>query len=623
MCCGIAGYYGLDDKNLLKDMISKINHRGPDDENYFLDNNIGLAIARLSIIDVEGGRQPICNEDGTIHIVFNGEIYNYIELRNILSNKGHSFYTQTDTEVIVHAYEQYGEDCLQFLRGMFAFAIWDGINEKLFIARDRFGKKPLFYFHNNNTILFCSEMKGILSFEEVPKEIDKQAIYLYLNYFFVPHTHCVFKYIKKLPPASYLVFQKGKLYVRRYWDLNFTPKLEGDMDSWIEELFNELVESVKIRLRSDVPLGCLLSGGIDSSVVASVASKVLNKDNLTTFSVGFLGQENHDLYYANLVAEHLSTDHHEVIVEPETLEILPKLIWHIDEPFGDSSIIPMYKISQVARRIVKVVLTGDGGDEIFMGYPWMLDSPKIKSYVKLRRLIPSAVSRHLPRWTPKKIIRFFQSRYIDPDPFKRYFSRISHLSPEEIKQINIVRDLGLDIALEPTYVLYELCDKVTVKSEEDLFNYLTIKTYLADDILVKVDRMSMAVSLEARCPLLDHVLASKSFMLPYWAKYKKGETKIILKKMVIKKNLLPKEIIERKKRGFSAPISVWFGEGWIDLLENRLLESKFISKEVGLDFVMNLLREPVLNARKLFALTTLSIWYDIYIEGVLKPTDRL
>lgn len=628
--CGIVGYVGLDDRELLKSMVGEIAHRGPDDANYYTDDNIGLGIARLSIIDIKGGRQPISNENGSMYIVFNGEIYNFLELRSILANRGHSFSTKSDTEVIIHAYEEWGEDCLMYLRGMFAFAIWDEESKKLFAARDRFGKKPLFYFHMDDKFLFASEIKSLLKYEDIPKEIDRTALYFYLNYHYIPYDFCIFKHIKKLPPASYLILEDDKeLYIKKYWDLEFIPKLQGDIDSWSDILFKELTESVKIRLRSDVPIGCFLSGGIDSSVVASMASRILNENDnrLVTVAVGFEDQQNYDLKYANLVAEHLSTEHHEVIVTPESLEILPRLVWHIDEPFGDTSIIPTYQISKVGRELFKVALTGDGGDELFMGYHWMFDHPNAMHYIRLGSLFPLNIALRIARYVPigilGRIARISEAGYIDPDPVKRYYSRIRHISPDEAKLINIVKEVdGSRRSSEGINLLNNLKREAKVLDDVELLDYLTIRTYLTGDILVKVDRMSMAVSLEVRCPLLDHVLATTVAKLPSWTKYYGGETKIILKKMALRNNLLPIEIVKRAKRGFSPPLKTWFKEGWLDIIKDRL-SSKFIAKEVGESFVEHLLREPLKNTRRLFALTTLSIWHDIYIEETLKPNSRL
>jgi asparagine synthase (glutamine-hydrolysing) len=390
LACGICGFLGLEDKHLLAEMCETIQHRGPDHTDFYVDKGIGLGIDRLSVIDLATGDQPIHNEDGSVQIVFNGEVYNYIELRRQLEGLGHKFGTASDTETIVHGYEQWGENVLTHLRGMFAFALWDSSKRRLFLARDRFGKKPLYYAEVDGRFFFASELKAILQYEYFPREVDDSVLDYYFTYLHVPSPFTIFRFAKKLPPGHYLTVEKGVVEVKEYWDLDFLPKLENmNEDEAADRLYDLLVDSVKMRLRSDVPLGAFLSGGIDSSVVVSVMKRAGTED-VKTFSIGF-----HEAYYneiqdARRVAEFVGTDHAERWAEADLVSLLPKLVWHCDEPFGDSSEIPTFLVAQETRRSVKVALTGDGGDEVFLGYPFLPDPPYYAYYARVPRPIRRA-----------------------------------------------------------------------------------------------------------------------------------------------------------------------------------------------------------------------------------------
>ncbi|MCD5401370.1 asparagine synthase (glutamine-hydrolyzing), partial [candidate division NPL-UPA2 bacterium] len=380
MCgiCGIVDFKGEPvAEEVLRRMGEVLRHRGPDDEGMYINAKcqmpnakcqIGLGHRRLSIIDLDTGHQPMSNEDGTVWIVFNGEIYNFQDLRPDLEKKGHKFFSRSDTEVIIHLYEEFGSDCLKFLRGMFALAIWDEKRERLFLARDRVGQKPLCYTESNDQLIFASELKAILQVPDVPREVNLEAVHHYLTYQYVPAPLTMFKGIKKLPPAHFLIWEKGQVRIERYWKLSFRPgiiKSEEDCQERLGALFEE---AVKLRLVSDVPLGAFLSGGIDSTAVVGMMSRLSNRA-VKTFSIGFKEKAYNELKFARIAAEYFKTEHHEFIVRPEALKILPKLIWHYNEPFADSSAIPTYYVAERTREYVTVVLNGDGGDESFAGYP--------------------------------------------------------------------------------------------------------------------------------------------------------------------------------------------------------------------------------------------------------------
>ena len=375
-------------------MTNSMIHRGPDDEGYYVQDAVGLGMRRLCIIDPKGGAQPISNEDKTIWVILNGEIYNYLELRKELQSKGHKFSTKTDTETIVHAYEEYGEHCVTKLNGMFAFAIWDCRKQKLLLARDRLGIKPLYYFLDNRHLVFGSELKAILEHPEIPRAIDLEALDSYLTFEYIPAPLSIFKGIKKLPPGHTLVLQDGKASIRQYWDLPF-ERFEGREEDLCQALYDLVKDSVRMRLISDVPLGAFLSGGIDSSAIVCMMSELMNQP-VKTFSIGFDDPSYNELRYARTVAKHFGTDHHELTIKPDVVNLVENLVRYLDEPLADVSVFPTYLVSQLARQNVTVVLSGDGGDELFAGYDWYL-AEKIEQYY---RGLPSAVRT---RWLPQVV----------------------------------------------------------------------------------------------------------------------------------------------------------------------------------------------------------------------------
>jgi asparagine synthase (glutamine-hydrolysing) len=613
--CGICGFVGLSDKKLLQSMCEVQKHRGPDETSYFVDDGVGLGSDRLSIIDLKTGSQPVHNEDGSIWITFNGEIYNYVELKKELESKGHRFYTESDTETIVHAYEEWPNEFLSRLRGMFAFAIWDGRKRLLFLARDRFGKKPLYYSVIGKHIFFGSEMKAILCNEEFKRTINFDALDLYFTYSYIPSPLTIFEGVSKLPPAHYLVFQDGQVTVRQYWDINFAPR-EADESVLVERLYSSIEEAVKIRLRSDVPLGAFLSGGIDSSVVVSMMAR-LSRQAPKTFSVGF--DSINELPYAKEVADSLGTDHHELFIEPKAFEVLPKLVWHLDEPFSDSSIIPTYYLSEATRREVKVALSGDGGDELFMGYPNMMDPSVYSLYMKVPGSVRKAglnlVTRLPVDSNLKKMATHAQNKgYADQPPLMRYAMRTTVLDQEGLRRLYSGE---MKAAHTPTDT-YEFIRRIgeQTKSEDalDAIDYVAIKGPLSEGMLVKVDRMSSAASLEVRSPLMDHVLFEFVETIPSHLKINGRTTKYIFKKMAVAKGLVPSGIAHREKQGFGSPISDWFGGSWKETAEHLLDSSDATRRFFDGRQVSKLLSDPYTNAQALFSLIVFIIWHMTYME---------
>ena len=631
MGCGICGFVGLSDKPLLKSMCEAIRHRGPDDTGYYLDSEVGLGIDRLKVIDLATGDQPIHNEDGSVWVVFNGEIYNYLELKKELEGLGHRFYTASDTETLVHAYETWGAQCVTHLRGMFAFAIWDTKAKTLFIARDRFGKKPLYYaLADDSVFLFASELKSILRYEGLKRTLDYDAVDHYFTYMYVPSPLSIFKEIRKLPPASYATFSKGRLSVTQYWDFKPNPDNRLDEDSLVDLLYDSIQEAMRVRMRSDVPLGAFLSGGIDSSTVVAFMSR-LSDQPVKTVSIGF-NTEIDETGYARQVADFLHTDHHEYIVTPDAHKLLPKLIWHFDEPFADHSMIPTYCLSEVTRKEVTVALSGDGGDELFMGYPFLLDPKSYSLYSKvpqpLRR--PSLrVIRALPvkSQTRRMAQHAYEKGYADQSYGERFTMRVTLHDEKGLRSLYSKERLASH-EVAGTYGYYDrLMGDCASKDPLDVVDYATVRGYLEEDILVKVDRMSMAVSLEVRCPLLDQELASLVERIPSHMKMRNRQTKHIFKKMAVKKRLIPKEIALRNKQGFGAPIESWMKAEWKEMVA-QTLDPVITKNYTGLfdaPHVKSLVSKPYVNSNKIFALMTFVMWYRMYIEegAASRPTQDI
>lgn len=627
--CGICGKLNLNkdkivEKGLIKSMCDTLVHRGPDDEGYYINKNIGLGMRRLSIIDINTGHQPISNEDEKIWIVFNGEIYNYRLLREDLEKKGHRFKTNSDTEVIIHLYEDYGADCLKYLRGMFAFAIWDTEKERLFLARDRVGKKPLVYAIINNSVIFASELKAIIQDDTVNKELDLDALDQYLSFQFVPAPYTIFKGIKKLPPASYLICEKGNISIKRYWELDFNNKIIVSEDEYAERILKELEEAVKLRMISDVPIGALLSGGVDSSAVVAIIARLSDKP-IKTFSIGFEEEEYSELKYAKIVAERFKTEHHEFIVKPNIIEILPELSWYYDEPFADKSAVPSYYIAKEAGKHVKVVLIGDGGDEAFAGYERYNQGNNAAS------LLPSSIRGQLIRQAINNYFKIADSSKVISKMMKKIALNLFTVSrsiifPEffsgrdkyNLYNHNTREALNNSISNKIDELLEGVAD---IKEPIDAMVNIDFKHYLSGDLLVKMDIASMANSIEARSPFLDHKLLEFSMNIPCSFKIKNGVRKYILKRAL--SDILPDEILNRNKMGFSIPLIYWFRNGLKGFAYQTILDnSEGIKQFFNLNYVKQLLDEHVSgrknHAQRIWALIVFEMWYRRFMKGNIR-----
>lgn len=580
--CGICGIYNLNgrpvDRGLLERMNSTMVHRGPDGEGAFVESNVGLGHRRLSIIDLKSGDQPMGNEDGSIQVVFNGEIYNFLELKKELETRGHRFRTKSDTETIVHGYEEWGEDFVRKLRGMFAIALWDARRKKLLLIRDRIGKKPLYYYLNKDRLLFASELKALLEDQDIPKDIDPAALDSYLSFGYVPSPLSIFKAIRKLPPAHLACYSPSGFSLREYWHLSMesvsAPRSEIEA---LEELKSLFDEAVSLRLISDVPLGAFLSGGVDSSAVVASMAVSMGAEPVKTASIGFLDKKFDELEYAGMVSQCYHTDHTEFVVNPDALEVLDDIVWHLDEPFADASAIPTYYVSREARRKVTVALSGDGGDETFAGYIQRYYMNRLED--KIRKKIPRILRENIfgpiagayPKadFLPRPLrLKCFLSN-LSSTFEQAYFRDMSfYFLPEMKKKLyrpefaSAVGDFDAFTVLDKHFKENHNPD-VTTRVQ-----YIDIKTYLPEDILVKVDRMSMANSLEVRSPLLDHKLIEYLGALPSSLKLRGRESKYILKKMM--ESRLPAEILYRKKQGFSVPLAGWLRGGLKDFVGETL-----------------------------------------------------
>ena len=627
--CGICGIVSLQDfpvePDLIKKMNSKIIHRGPNSEGYYINKKVALAVRRLRIIDLITGDQPIFNEDRSICIVFNGEIYNFKELKQYLIKKRHLFYTNSDTEVIVHLYEEYKERCLDWLRGMFAFAIWDENENKLFIARDRIGIKPLYYFINSRYFLFGSELKSILIHQEVEKELDYSAISDFFTFLYVPTPKTIFKKIYKLPPGTYLTVKNGKARINKYWDLKFyKPNIEKSEEQYIEEFIEIFSEAVKIRLISDVPLGVFLSGGIDSNLVVAMMSKLYDKP-IRTFSIGYEGEAKNfdERKYSKAVAQKFNTIHYKFILRPEDVrDLTDKIVDSFDEPFADASVIPNFFLSKETRKHVTVALSGLGGDELCAGYERYLGCILAERYRKLpsfftKKLFPFIVS-HIPDSNHGKHFNERLKRFIKTANypfFKRYFNLIATFNEEEKNRLFKTEIKEYLRQHNSEKIFYDYMPSSNIGKINSML-LIDIKTYLADDLLTLTDRTSMANSLEVRVPFCDHKVIEFFANLPEELKINRFKKKYLLKKVAEK--FLPHEIIYRKKMGFSVPLVVWFRNSLKDYVKEILCEEeinkigflnyKYISKILNLHF-----NTKVNYDEKIWSLINFIKWYNKYI----------
>jgi asparagine synthase (glutamine-hydrolysing) len=630
--CGICGIFLFDkiqrvNREVLSDMNRQIAHRGPDDDGFFVDGNVGLAMRRLSIIDIRTGHQPLSNEDGSIWIVFNGEIYNHGELRKDLISRGHRYRTQSDTETIVHLYEEYGKNCVQYLRGMFAFAIWDRNRRSLFIARDRLGIKPLYYRHQDDTFLFGSEIKTILNYPHVRPEFNRGTLAEYLAFGYVAGEETMYAGINKLLPGHTLILEEDKraLQIEPYWDLNIqSDDGKRPYDHYVSEYRERLEDCVSSHLMSDVPLGVFLSGGLDSSAVAALTTKI-RQEPIQTFSVGYGEQEFSELPYARTVAEHLRSRHHEIHLNwGDFFQTLPRLIWHEDEPVVWPSSVALYFVARLAREHVTVVLTGEGSDETLAGYTryaWTLLNSRMDRVYRsmtpagLRALLRSAIGRTpISAAYKRKLEHTFLGRDGASWPsfyFDNFYCAFSASDQDELLTPDAKQSAGDAYAGSMRY---------WNRSSGDLLHrllYTDIKTYLVE-LLMKQDQMSMAASIESRVPFLDHALVEFTATIP--AKYStKGMAgKCILKSAVA--DLLPEAIMSRKKMGFPTPWEYWLKGPQLKVLEQLLLEPRTLQRRLfRQEILQRLFAEHRSGARdhgnRIWRLLNLELWLRVCVDG--------
>jgi asparagine synthase (glutamine-hydrolysing) len=621
--CGIAGIvsneYGSVDPATIHQMCQTIIHRGPDDEGIFVKGQAGLGMRRLSIIDLAGGHQPLFNEDGTVWIVYNGEVYNFPELRPELESRGHHFRTHTDTEVIVHLYEELGAQCVEKLRGMFAFAIYDERRGRLLLARDRLGIKPLHYASFKGRLLFGSEIKSILAVQPELGRVNPQALLQYLHLGYIPDPATAFLEIHKLPPGHVLELERGKVSVRQYWDLpEYGTQQPHSEEECLEELEQRLAEAVRIRLISDVPLGALLSGGVDSSTVVALMARA-SSGPVKTFSVGFRHADFNEAPYARMVAQRFGTDHHELILEPDVVETVQTLARSLEEPFGDSSMLPTYYISRLARQHVTVALSGDGGDELFAGYD------------RYRRCL-----RKEFEWIPGWAGHFYRERVYRRLPSglrgrnlaynaslpweERYLQAVSLMAFERETPL-LSEDFRKSVAASGDALNF-MRDYIRSAPAADHLSrilYLDTKTYLPGDILTKVDRMSMLTSLEVRVPILDHVFLEWVTALPQRWKMRSGSQKHIFRELAERVGV-PREVLNRPKQGFALPLEHWMRGELKGLILSILLEPRTLQRGyLNAAGVRKMLDEHFRGRRShwhhIWMLLMLELWHRNFLEA--------
>jgi asparagine synthase (glutamine-hydrolysing) len=622
--CGLSGIYNLDgktvDENLLMRMNRTLSHRGPDDEGYYVNGCIGLGHRRLSIIDLNTGHQPVFNEDKSIAVVFNGEIYNFVEVRDFLKKKGHCFITLTDTEIIVHGYEEWGVDCVTKFRGMFAFVLWDEKRKVLFSARDRLGIKPLYYYYDAQKISFASEIKALLEDDEVERNLDFEALSDYFSLGYVPSPKSIFQKIYKLPPGHYLLYKNGSLQIEQYWDVQFDVVQEFNEKKCTDELISLLKESIKLRLVSDVPLGAFLSGGIDSSLVVALMAEMMDKPVITN-SIGFSVQKYNELNYARQTSDYFKTAHHEFVVTPDAADVVEKLAWFYDEPFADSSAIPTYYVSKMTRQNVTVALSGDGGDENFAGYrryyfDLLENQLRTKIPPVIRKYLIGAAASVYPKadWLPQVFRAKTLLTNLSLDPVSGYFNSMSMFLPKMKEQLfsNELKEVLKNYNSENIFRNhYDHCHS---KDPLARIQYIDYKTYLPDDILTKVDRASMACSLEVRVPILDHKFVEFAATIPSNMKLRNKNSKFIFKQAA--KKILPGHIISRKKMGFSIPVGEWMKKELKPLVQDLIVndsdQNNFFNKQYIHQLWNDHFKGISDNTQPLWTLLSFKLWERLY-----------
>jgi asparagine synthase (glutamine-hydrolysing) len=623
--CGIAGQARCDgravDQALLERMCEALKHRGPDSRGIHRENGVGLSIQRLAVIDLKSGDQPIYNEDRSVAVVLNGEIYNFQELRRELEAKGHSFRTQGDTEVIAHLYEEDGVDCVRRLHGMFAFAIWDASNKRLCLARDRLGKKPLLYAQRGEALSFASEMASLLQDPEVPREVDPEAIDAFLAFQYIPAPLTAFTSVRKLPPATTMVWQGGQVELSRYWNLTYRPKQKvKDVRDTYEQIREHVMEAVRRRLISDVPLGAFLSGGVDSSAVVAAMAQ-LSSQPVKTYSIGFEDSAFNELPRARKIAERYATDHHELIVEPKALELIPKIVHHYGEPFGDTSSVPSFLVSDAASQHVTVALNGDGGDENFGGYHHYVANLTIERFAAIPRPLRKAIgamgAATREQGPPRKLLnrarRF--AKQLAMSGSERHQHQMSHQFRERIYSDQF-RQVVSDYT--PLELLAQSWRDGSGTDLVDLMLEVDVNTILPDDLLPKIDIATMAYGLEARSPLLDHELMEFAATLPTELKIRGTETKVAFREAL--RPWVPSEILDGPKGGFNLPVvTSWFRghlRGWVEdiLLDRRAIDRGYFRESAIRQLIEEHGSGKADNSQALWQLVMLEMWHREFVD---------
>jgi len=625
--CGIAGI-ASDNSDLfdaLPRMVSLLTHRGPDDEGIEYLNGAALGHRRLSIIDLEGGHQPMFNASKSVAVVFNGEIYNFPILKKQLEAEGRHFKTRCDTEVILHLYEKYGEDCVKHLDGMFAFAIWDTARKKLVLARDHMGQKPLFFCEIPYGLAFASEVKSLLASNFVKRETELEALYHYISLRFIPDQFTLFKGIKKLPAAHRLVYENGKLRIDRYWEFSCTDKINGTEEDITDQLDHVLFETVKAHMLSDVPIGSFLSGGIDSSLITSMMA-MQSEQPISTFSIGVKEEDFNELPFAKLVAEQYKTQHHEQVVQADLVQLVPEMIWHLDEP-SDPFGVGVYLVSQLASKYVKVVLSGDGGDELFAGYDRFSGNRLADLYCVIPKFLRKSLFKEIIDNVPESFayksfsqkLRWLNEMSLLDDDGDRYAESMSFLRfTEEAKSRlltdRVKKELGYIDSKEKILVYF---NSANVNELVDRMLYTDLMTRMPDHLLTIVDRMAMAHGLEVRPPLMEHKLVEFASRIPTHLKLNGSRLKYILRKVASR--YIHPSLIARKKQGFGFPLAYWMRGELKGFLRQVVRESRFIENQIfNHDYVHSMIEEHIDGKRdhnfRIWIFMNLEIWYRIFIE---------
>ncbi|MFH1283214.1 MAG: asparagine synthase (glutamine-hydrolyzing) [bacterium] len=630
--CGICGIFSpnnvIVEENIIRSMMGILRHRGPDGEGIFIDQGIAFGHRRLSVIDLDTGNQPMSNEDNSIWVVYNGEIYNFLELRKWLEKK-HKFKTKSDTEVLLHLYEEFGVEFVKKLRGMFAFALWDRRKKVIMLARDRLGKKPLYYSIKNGSLIFASEIKSVTEYPGIDRDIDFESIDDYLSYQYIPGPKTVYKSIKSVRPAHFVLYDmKGKMKSERYWSLDFKKKLNCSSEDYKKLLVDKLTESVRLRLVSDVPLGAFLSGGIDSSIIVGLMSKI-SSGRVKTFSIGFEGMKFSELPFAKRISEHFDTDHHEATVKPFSIGVLPKVLSYYDQPFADSSALPSYFVAQQTQKHVKVVLNGDGGDENFAGYLRyralkiselllkFISPNQIGSGTLLNNRLKSLLKHLCPKNSAKSkyLQRFMDGLY--SSPAKRNASWHTRFD-SKYKGYLYSKEMRNTVYIKDVLYLEDVFNNAAADTNVDKALFTDMLIYLPENLLVKMDIACMANSLEGRSPFLDHEFVELAAAIPDKMKLNYCNSKIILKNAF--KYILPSKILNRKKAGFGIPVDEWFrGDltGYIReiLLSQKALQRGYFEKKYVIKLIEDHQNKISDHGNQLWTLLCLELWHNIFVDN--------